>query len=45
MMRRFSIFVILYMEVSLEIVIALPGNEIASCAHWMLVLHLLPENH
>ena len=34
---RFSIFVVLHVEVWLEIIFTMPDNEIASCAHWMLV--------
>jgi hypothetical protein len=42
--RRFSIFVVLHMEVSFEIIVIMLGKEIASCAHWMLVLHFFLEN-
>ena len=35
----FSIFIVLHMEVSFEIIFTMPGNEIDSCVHWMLVLH------
>jgi hypothetical protein len=41
---RFSIFVVLHMEVLFETIFTMPGNEIASCAHWMLVLHFFQEN-
>jgi hypothetical protein len=34
---RFS-KIALHMEVSFEIIFNMPGNKIASCAHWMLVL-------
>ena len=41
---RISNFVVFHMEVSFEIIFTMPFNEIASCAHWMLVLHFYPEN-